>query len=112
SVVSSRPGANERSLNDVVNGQIDVSRVPFERGYANVDKGSDYLRVSNGVLRGSTIGVSFQGLVVDAKNNIDLTGTFMPAYGINRLFGDIPLVGALLGNGRDRALIGITFKLV
>jgi hypothetical protein len=28
---------------------------------------------------------------------IDMTGTFMPAYGVNRLFGELPLIGALLG---------------
>ena len=42
---------------------------------------------------------------------MDMTGTFMPAYGLNRLFGELPLVGAILGNGRDRGLIGVTFKL-
>ena len=40
-----------------------------------------------------------------------MTGTFMPAYGLNRVFGEIPLVGIMLGNGRDRGLIGVTFKL-
>ena len=40
-----------------------------------------------------------------------MTGTFMPAYGLNRIFGELPLVGDLLGNGRDRGLIGVTFKL-
>jgi hypothetical protein len=40
-----------------------------------------------------------------------MTGTFMPAYGLNRLFGELPFVGMLLGNGRDRGLIGVTYKL-
>ena len=42
---------------------------------------------------------------------MDMTGTFMPAYGLNRIFGELPLIGVLLGNGRDRGLIGVTFKL-
>ncbi len=40
-----------------------------------------------------------------------MTGTFMPAYGLNRLFAELPLIGFILGNGSDRGLIGITFKL-
>ena len=48
---------------------------------------------------------------VPAPERIDLTGTFMPAYGLNRLFGELPVIGAILGNGRDRGLLGITFKL-
>jgi hypothetical protein len=57
------------------------------------------------------IGTTFQGTMYDKQGNMDLTGTFMPAYGLNRLFADIPIVGLFLGNGRDRGLIGITYKL-
>ena len=34
-----------------------------------------------------------------------------PLVRLNRIFGEIPLIGQILGNGRDRGLIGITFKL-
>ena len=57
------------------------------------------------------IGSTFQGTVYDSAGRMHVTGTFMPAYGLNRLFADVPIVGALLGNGRDRGLIGITFRL-
>ena len=33
---------------------------------------------------------------------MEMTGTFMPAYGLNRLFGELPLIGLILGNGNDR----------
>ena len=62
-------------------------------------------------MRGSTIGATFQGTLYNANGDIDLTGTFMPAYGLNRIFGALPLVGGLLGNGRDGGLIGVTFRL-
>jgi hypothetical protein len=67
--------------------------------------------IENGVLRGDQIGATFQGIVRDRKGNMDMTGTFMPAYGLNRLFAELPLIGVILGNGSDRGLIGITFKL-
>jgi hypothetical protein len=111
SVVSTAPAGSGRSLNDAVHSEIDTSRVQFERGYAQVDRGRDYLRIANGVLRGPQIGTTFQGTLYDGDGRIDMTGTFMPAYGLNRIFGEIPIVGALLGNGRDRGLIGVTFKL-
>ena len=63
------------------------------------------------MLRGPLIGSTFQGTLYDKNGNMDMTGTFMPAYGLNRIFGEIPLIGVLLGNGRDRGLIGVTFKL-
>lgn len=112
SIVSAAPqGGDGRSLNDVVRRDIDATRVAFERGFALIRKGDGYLQLERGVLRGPTIGTTFQGTVYDRNGNMDLTGTFMPAYGLNRLFGEIPIVGQILGNGRDRALIGITYRL-
>ena len=111
SLVSTTPAGADRSLNDAVKRDIDTSRVKFERGYAWIAKGNGGLQVQNGVLRGPVIGSTFQGTLYDRAGRMDMTGTFMPAYGLNRIFGEIPLVGAILGNGRDRGLIGVTFRL-
>ncbi|PBC04985.1 DUF3971 domain-containing protein [Mesorhizobium sp. WSM3860] len=111
SIVSTRPAGDTRSLNQAVKADIDTSRVQFERGYAEIDKGSGYLRLANGLLRGPRIGTTFQGTLYDQDNNMDMTGTFMPVYGLNRIFGELPLFGPLLGNGRDRGLIGVTYRL-
>jgi hypothetical protein len=111
SIVSTTPAGDSRSLNQAVKGNLDTSRVKFERGYAEIEKGSGYLKLANGVLRGPRIGTTFQGTLYDQNNNMDMTGTFMPVYGLNRIFGELPIVGALLGNGRDRGLIGVTYRL-
>ena len=111
SIVSSAPPGDDRSLNEAVKRDIDTSRVKFERGFAEIAKGNGALKLENGVLRGPLIGSTFQGTLYDKAGNMDMTGTFMPAYGLNRIFGELPLVGVILGNGRDRGLIGVTFKL-
>ena len=111
SLVSTTPSGGNRSLNQAVRGDIDTTRVQFERAFSLIEKGESYLRLERGVLRGPLIGTTFQGTLYDANGNMDMTGTFMPAYGLNRIFGEIPLIGQLLGNGRDRGLIGITFRL-
>lgn len=111
SIVSTKPAGSDRSLNQAVKADIDTSRVSFERGYAEIEKGPGYLSLANGLLRGPTIGTTFQGTLYDRDNNMDMTGTFMPIYGLNRIFGELPIIGALLGNGRDRGLIGVTFRL-
>ena len=113
SIVGSAPtvNSNGRSLNGELRQDIDVSRVHFERGFARIEKGAGYLQLAKGILRGPEIGTTFQGTFYDRDGNMDMTGTFMPAYGVNRLFGAIPLVGQILGNGRDRGLIGITYRL-
>jgi hypothetical protein len=111
SIVSTPSGADGRSLNQAVRKNIDVSSARFERGFANVMLDDGTIAVDGGVVRGIDIGATFQGTVRDRNGNMDMTGTFMPAYGLNRLFGELPLIGVLLGNGRDRGLLGITFKL-
>ncbi|WP_114429347.1 DUF3971 domain-containing protein [Phyllobacterium bourgognense] len=109
-LVSTAP--NGTSLNDAVKKNIDVSKVTFDRGFSQIEKGANYINLANGVIRGSTIGTTFQGVLSDPQGNMSLTGTFMPAYGINRIFGDVPILGLFLGNGRDGGLIGITYKLI
>lgn len=111
SIVSTRTGEDGRSLNQAVRRDIDVSAVQFERGFADLYLQKGTLRIDRGVVRGPMVGATFQGVVRDADGNMDMTGTFMPAYGLNRLFAELPIVGILLGNGRDRGLIGITFRL-
>ncbi|UVC13685.1 YhdP family protein [Mesorhizobium onobrychidis] len=111
SLVSTTPAGDSRSLNEAVKANIDTSRVKFERGFSEIEKGAGYLKLANGVLRGPRIGTTFQGTLYDRNNNMDMTGTFMPVYGLNRIFGELPLFGALLGNGRDRGLIGVTYRL-
>jgi hypothetical protein len=111
SIVSTSPSADGRSLNQAVKRDIDTSQVTFERGFALLAKGKGSLELENGVLRGPLIGSTFQGTLYDSAGNMAMTGTFMPAYGLNRIFGELPLIGMILGNGRDRGLIGVTFKL-
>jgi hypothetical protein len=57
------------------------------------------------------IGTTFEGTVYDENNQTNLTGTFLPAYGINGIFGDIPILGAFLGGGENGGLIGVTYRL-
>jgi hypothetical protein len=111
SLVSSPPPGGDRSLSQATNASIDTSRVKFDKGYAELERGDGSLRIANGVLRGPVIGTTFQGTAYDKQNRMDMTGTFMPAYGLNSIFGDIPVLGAFLGNGRDGGLIGLTYRL-
>ncbi len=111
SIVSTPVGNDGRSLNRAVRKDIDVSSEKFSRGFARIILRGGSIGIENGILRGTQVGATFQGTFRDARGNMDMTGTFMPAYGLNRLFAELPLVGVILGNGRDRGLLGITFRL-
>ncbi len=110
-LVSTPVGKDGESINSATKKGIDVTSAKFQRAYATLAYKDGALSVDNGIVRGEQIGASFQGMVRDASGKMEMTGTFMPAYGLNRLFGELPIIGAILGNGRDRGLLGITFKL-
>jgi hypothetical protein len=41
-----------------------------------------------------------------------MSGTFIPMYGVNNVFGQIPLFGLFLGGGSNEGLFGITYEVV
>ena len=41
-----------------------------------------------------------------------MSGTFLPAYGLNNIFGQLPIIGLFLGGGSNEGLFGITYEVV
>ena len=68
------------------------------------------MAVRDGVVRGPMIGATVEGQVDYVKNEVHLRGTFVPLYGLNNMFGQIPIVGLFLGGGSNEGLVGITYE--
>ncbi len=83
----------------------------FERLDVTYSKNGPHVKIGDAVLRGAIIGGTMRGAIDLDKRRIDVVGTMVPAYGINNLFGRIPLLGDIVGGGSDGGLIGITFKM-
>ncbi len=90
--------------------KIKTNSVKFPNAEAVIEKGEGYLKV-DGSITGLQIGLTYNGTLYDAKNLMNLRGTFMPAIGISKILALIPIVGQILSNGKDSALIGITYHL-
>jgi hypothetical protein len=99
------------SLNEVTQAQINADSAAFEfvQGRLTLRKGG--IVIEDGVVRGETMGATVEGVVLDSAGRMDLSGTFMPARGLNRIVGSIPILGALLGSGTRSGLIGITYRI-
>lgn len=91
--------------------KINVKSVKFRSLTAKIEKGLKYLNVSNGIIRSNEIGFTFEGAAFDATDQMNIRGTFMPAIALSRLVGLIPIVGKIFSNGKDSALLGITYRL-
>ncbi|WP_102958335.1 hypothetical protein [Mangrovicella endophytica] len=109
-LVGSSPSGGQ-TLSARVGRDLQAERAFFDTAEARLRYEAKSLRIDEGILRGPVFGSSFEGVLWDARNRIDIAGSFMPAYGINRIFGAIPLVGEILGNGNEGGLIGITYRL-
>ncbi len=60
---------------------------------------------------GNELGASLGGEINYMQDKVGLSGTFVPAYALNNLFGKLPLIGTILGGGSDGGLVGITFAV-
>lgn len=103
--------AGSQSLAGAIGRDLEVSRAYFDSASVDLAWEGGRLVAQDGILRGPIFGSSFEGTIYDSREQIDISGSFMPAYAINRLFGALPFVGGILGNGAEGALIGITYRL-
>ncbi|MGH6948664.1 MAG: AsmA-like C-terminal domain-containing protein, partial [Kiloniellales bacterium] len=59
---------------------------------------------------GAALGLTAEGTVDIDGNAVDLRGTVVPAYTINRVLGAIPLVGPIITGGEGEGLLAFTYR--
>jgi hypothetical protein len=67
--------------------------------------------VREGTVKGPIIGATTEGYIDYMKNDVHLRGTFVPLYGLNNMFGQIPIFGLFLGGGSNEGLLGLTYEV-
>src|SRR5450631_53934 len=68
------------------------------------------LTVRDGVVKGPMVGGTIGGNIDFPANQVRMSGTFVPMYGLNNMFGQIPIVGLFMG-GSNEGLIGVTYAI-
>ena len=86
--------------------------VAFSALRAEFTRQSGHLTVRDGVVKGPTIGATIEGSIDYLANSVRMSGTFVPMYGLNNMFGQLPVIGLFLGNGNNEGLIGVTYEVV
>jgi hypothetical protein len=69
------------------------------------------LTVREGVLSGPEIGLTFDGYIDFPRERLDLVGSYVPAYALNSLVSNIPVVGAVLAGGQHEGIFALSFRL-
>lgn len=86
--------------------------IAFTALRAEFTRQSGVLAIRDGVVKGPTIGLTIEGSIDYNVNQVRMSGTIVPIYGLNNMFGQLPVIGLLLGNGNNEGLFGITYEVV
>ncbi len=73
-------------------------------------KTGGHIEIEDGRAHGPSIGITSDGWLDIEKRLISLEGTLVPAYAINSILGNIPLIGPLLQGGEGEGLFAATYS--
>jgi Protein of unknown function len=86
--------------------------IAFSAMRAEFTRQSGMLTIRDGVVKGPIIGATIEGSIDNVGNAVRMSGTFVPMYGLNNMFGQLPVLGLFLGGGSNEGLIGVTYEVV
>ncbi|MGI6244739.1 MAG: DUF3971 domain-containing protein [Pseudochelatococcus sp.] len=89
---------------------VDPGNVPFTKLRVSFAHVPGRINIREGVLWGPGVGVTIEGNVDTRNERIDVSGTYVPAYALNNIFSQVPLLGPLLGGGQYEGLFAINFR--
>src|SRR5580698_3398674 len=90
---------------------VDAARVTFEKMTASFERSPGKLAIQDAVIYNPNVGITAQGGIDFQRNQIDLSGSFVPAYSVNTMLTKIPLVGLLLSGGENGGVFGINYRV-
>ena len=73
--------------------------------------GNGQVKIDDARASGPAIGITASGTVDMADNVLDLEGTIVPAYTINSILGEVPLLGPLIVGRKGEGIFGFTYRI-
>ena len=90
---------------------VDPTAVRFQKMRLDFERTPGALEIRDAVIYNPNMGLTTAGKINFARGEIDVGGTFVPAYSVNTILTKIPLVGVLLGGGQNEGVFGITYRV-
>jgi hypothetical protein len=85
--------------------------VEFSRMRVEFTRTAGRFTIREGIVKGPMIGATTEGYIDYAREDVRLRGTFVPFFGLNNMFGQIPIFGLFLGGGSNEGLVGLTYEV-
>lgn len=103
--------SDARTARDAIHQNIDTTNIVFSLARLPFSRSGDVITLQEAFVRGPAIGATGSGTVNLEERQFALSGTLVPAFGINNVAGAIPLFGEILGGGRNEGLVGVTYRI-
>lgn len=103
--------AGSARVSDGRGGTVDISEAVFVKAQADFVREGGLLTLGDARMWGAQLGFTLSGWIDLSRDALDLAGAFVPAYGLNNAFAQVPLVGRLLGGNRYEGLIAVNFRV-
>lgn len=84
------------SLTGIANA-LTGSGVSFDKFSANITSQGGIITIDKGIAKGASLGITVKGKVNTNTTGLDLNGSLAPAYALNSIIGNIPIIGTLAG---------------
>ncbi len=90
---------------------VDPTEARFQKMTIAFTRSPGMLEIKDAVIYNPNMGLTTAGTIDFARGDIDLSGTYVPAYSVNNILTKIPLVGVVLGGATNEGVFGITYRV-
>jgi hypothetical protein len=87
------------------------SGIPFTNLRGDVAFSRGVISLSRVIAYGGALGITAKGWLNPGEDRIDVDGTLAPAYALNSVLSNFPVLGSLLMGGEGQGLIAFRFNL-
>lgn len=91
--------------------RLQGGEVPFSHLRAGFIRTASRIEFRDAAIAGQQVGFTLSGWLDYGRDQADIAGTFVPLYGLNNAFAQVPLLGPLLGGDSNEGLIAINFRI-
>jgi len=96
---------------DAIAAMMSGSGIPFTTVRGDVAFSRGVISLRRFIAYGGALGISAKGWLNPGEDRIAIDGTIAPAYALNSVFGNFPIIGSLLMGGEGQGLIATRFQL-
>jgi uncharacterized protein involved in outer membrane biogenesis len=96
---------------DGIAGMMTGGGIPFTTLRGDIGFSRGRISLYRLIAYGGALGITAKGSLNPGQDQIDVDGTLAPAYALNSVLGNFPVIGSLLMGGEGQGLFAASFRL-